>query len=617
MYVLHLPALAQSVYFRPHLIPLAGGSLLQRFIEAFTTQFGDLLVLHYGPPDAPALAAAASGRNVRLVESAAITPLAALGQLAERYPGVDMLVFSMEASLVPSGIFASALEYHQREGNSYTPIVGLPEGARMEVFAADLLAQAAKAFAGTRIVDPAAAIAAISLGITGNSFDFRLKTSAYQALEHDSGLPSQIDLSAWTAPQAAATVVSRHGVLPPDTAALRAWKAAIVERRGRRAPLLDCTPAKTHAYRCLYVSNASALTGAEQALIDLVSAADPAWDQWALIAYDGKFAEQMRASGCRVILARAEIASASAETVRLLTALVEMLRPDIIHLNAYSGLPIVVAAERCGVPVVQHVRIANPAELGEALLRADGIIAVSAFVRDRICELNVDASRIAVIPDGVDTDFLDPTAIDAAEVRRRLGLPVTAVIVLSAARFAPQKRLDLLVEAAANLRGRNPELVFVLAGEWRFPESTFEQLASAIRKNELEDTVRLLPFQNDRRSLLAACDIYILCSENESLGMSTLEAMSLAKANIVTNSGGLKEFVRDGETALLIEPDAGSVTSAIERVSRDAGLRLNIGRNARAYVTAHLNKQQCAKRTFEYFWQLAQSYSTPPAAAGR
>src|SRR5579863_455001 len=133
MYVLHLPALAQSVYFRPHLIPLAGGSLLQRFIEAFTTQFGDLAVLHYGPPDAPALAAA-SGRNVRLVESAAITPLAALGQLAELYPGVDMLVFSIEASLVPACIFASAFEYHQREGNNYTPIVGLPEGVRMEVF---------------------------------------------------------------------------------------------------------------------------------------------------------------------------------------------------------------------------------------------------------------------------------------------------------------------------------------------------------------------------------------------------------------------------------------------------------------------------------------------------
>jgi Phage integrase family len=85
------------------------------------------------------------------VESAAITPLAALAQLAELYPGVDMLVFSIEASLMPAGIFVSALEFHQRARNTYTPVVGLPAGMRIEVFAADLLVQTATAFAGTRI----------------------------------------------------------------------------------------------------------------------------------------------------------------------------------------------------------------------------------------------------------------------------------------------------------------------------------------------------------------------------------------------------------------------------------------------------------------------------------
>jgi GT2 family glycosyltransferase/glycosyltransferase involved in cell wall biosynthesis len=69
-----------------------------------------------------------------------------------------------------------------------------------------------------------------------------------------------------------------------------------------------------------------------------------------------------------------------------------------------------------------------------------------------------------------------------------------------------------------------------------------------------------------------------------------LEAMSMAKAVIVTRSRGLRDYVIDGETALVVEPnDTAALRDAVRRVLTDRALARRLGDAARARVEAELN----------------------------
>lgn len=144
--------------------------------------------------------------------------------------------------------------------------------------------------------------------------------------------------------------------------------------------------------------------------------------------------------------------------------------------------------------------------------------------------------------------------------------------VLSVCRFYPRKRLRLLLEAAAQLRGRIPGLAVRLVGDG--PEAgRLRRLHSELR---LADTVRFLG--DVQRAELAAeynrCDVFCLPSVQEGFGLVYLEAMGAGKPIVAARAAAVPEVAPHG---LLVEPDnAEALAAAIESLYRAPDLRAQL-----------------------------------------
>src|SRR5690606_37425621 len=87
------------------------------------------------------------------------------------------------------------------------------------------------------------------------------------------------------------------------------------------------------------------------------------------------------------------------------------------------------------------------------------------------------------------------------------GIPVAAII----ARLSPEKNHLGLLEAWSHVVRELPDAVLLIAGGG--PEE--ETLRSEIQRLQLEDRVQLLGVRRDVANILAACDVFVLCSDRE------------------------------------------------------------------------------------------------------
>lgn len=206
------------------------------------------------------------------------------------------------------------------------------------------------------------------------------------------------------------------------------------------------------------------------------------------------------------------------------------------------------------------------------------ILAVSEAVAGSLTACGVARPRITVVPNGVDAGAFAVTSA-RAEARAAFSLPDSAFVVVAAARFSPEKGLDMLLQAARQRKA----MTFLVAGDG-------PQFAALSR--DLPPNVKLLGRVDDVRPLLAAADVFAAPSRREGQGIAALEAMAAGVPVIASRVGGLAETLTDGETALLIPPaDSEALAAALSRLQGAGRLRQNLAENARALVEEHYSLQ--------------------------
>lgn len=291
-------------------------------------------------------------------------------------------------------------------------------------------------------------------------------------------------------------------------------------------------------------------------------------------------------------------------------------RPDVFHahlswpLSAKFPLLSAILAHRpvvvATVQLFSRFRLDRSNYLQERLLACgvDGYVAVSHDISRKLVDvMGWPARKIEVIHNGVRVEATHPG--DPA-VRRQLTGDVDRPVVFTAARLDPQKGLDILVQAAAEV----PEARFVVAGDGR----ARGDLQAAIVERGLEDRVVLLGHRNDIPSLLAASDVFVLPSLYEGSSLAVLEAMAAGKAVIASRIGGTDELVVDGESGLLVAPsDPAALGAAVRRLLADAELRRQLGSAARERVQRHFLASAVAERTTRLYEELLARNEHGPA----
>lgn len=206
--------------------------------------------------------------------------------------------------------------------------------------------------------------------------------------------------------------------------------------------------------------------------------------------------------------------------------------------------------------------------------RADLVTGASSDLVERAASLGARSPELAPVA--------APTAGtwtgDPEQVRRDLeasdGVPARAALVLTVSRIAPQKNLDVLVDAAAAV-GRD-DLAWVVAGDG--DGALLARLRSRVAATSAP--VTFLGARRDVGALMAASDVFALTSTWEARALVVQEAMAAGTPVVATDSGGLPELVA-GAGLLVPVGDAGALADAVRGLLGDAVERARLAEAGR------------------------------------
>lgn len=233
-------------------------------------------------------------------------------------------------------------------------------------------------------------------------------------------------------------------------------------------------------------------------------------------------------------------------------------KPDVVHAHDWLTYEAgILAKKNYGLPLVAHVHATEFDRAGahsgnpliheierEGLMLADKIIAVSENTKRIIHEkYHIPLSKIDVIYNSLDDDY---SAKDYhynrdeylyLENLKKAGYTIVSTV----GRFTIQKGMHNLLNAAALAISKNPQLMFIFAGDG-------EELSSLVRRAAelgISQNVIFTGFIRGKRlrDIYSVSDIFVMSSVSEPFGLTALEAAHHGDALILTHQSGVSEII--------------------------------------------------------------------------
>jgi phosphatidylinositol alpha-1,6-mannosyltransferase len=325
-----------------------------------------------------------------------------------------------------------------------------------------------------------------------------------------------------------------------------------------------------------------------------------------------QFDREQAARGIRIERVPGRILVPTPGLVRRIRATARRVGASLVVID--PAFPLGVIGPRLGIPyaVVLHgAEVAIPGRLpaSRELLASTlrhSVLAVSAGGYPAAEATRAVRGRgmppVIEIPPGVDLERFRPLSeSEKLDARIDLGLPTDGPLVVSVSRLVPRKGMDILIDAAAELRTAVPDLVVAIAGRGR----DRDRLAGEIV--ERQAPVRLLGgvSDDDLPRLVGAADIFaMLCRnrwlglEREGFGIVFVEAAAAGVPQVAGDSGGAGEAVLDGLTGSVVKrpTDVATVVRAIGKLLDNDQLRHRMGDESRRRAEESFDYDHLAPR---------------------
>jgi glycosyltransferase involved in cell wall biosynthesis len=238
---------------------------------------------------------------------------------------------------------------------------------------------------------------------------------------------------------------------------------------------------------------------------------------------------------------------------------------------------------------------------------SDAVIACSQEDRRRMIERQrIAPQKVRFVPNGIDGRSPTP----GRDVRHELGIDSGAPVVGSVAALRVEKRLDVLLRAAAQLLPRWPRMRVVLVGEG-VERGRLEGLAAELG---LRDALLMLGARGDVPDVLQAFDVAVVSSDFEGSPLSVMEYMEAGLPVVATAVGGLPQMIDDGVHGVLVpRRDPAALAGAIEGLLADPRRGRELGAAGRARRRAEFDLNVMVARVEQLYEQLFAARAGGPA----
>lgn len=209
----------------------------------------------------------------------------------------------------------------------------------------------------------------------------------------------------------------------------------------------------------------------------------------------------------------------------------------------------------------------------------DKFIVVSEPIKELMIKYGINSSKIAVIPDSVDTEKFNPEK--AKGLREHFSIPEKAIVVGNISGFTRHKAQHILFKAF-NLVNEKYPCFLLLAGN--ASEEVRQRYLSLVKK-QFHDRIIFLGYRDDIPSILKSIDIYVSSTVSEGLSVAVLEAMAMEKPVVVSDIPAFKSFVIENYNGIFFESEnVAKLAENLIFLIENESLRKELGKNARKTI---------------------------------
>ena len=290
----------------------------------------------------------------------------------------------------------------------------------------------------------------------------------------------------------------------------------------------------------------------------------------------------------------------SLSAVAAVRSAIDRFHPDVmnVHYLMPTGLAGAVAERWLGVPTVLTLNGRDAPGPGVPPLWRWWQRALVALVSDvtygsqycRDALYRSSCARGQIVYNGVE---IPPPPGDGAAIRRSLDIPTGAPLFFALQRFAPEKRLDVVLRAMRYYLDREGTGILVVGGKGP-EEARLRAVAGELGIHKQVRFVGYIP-REQLGSYFLACDVFVFHSTFETFGLVVAQAMSYGRAVATVRNTALPEVL--GEAGLLVETgDWRALGDALIKLVKDEALRRRLGESGRARAERLFNWDRVAEQ---------------------
>ena len=248
---------------------------------------------------------------------------------------------------------------------------------------------------------------------------------------------------------------------------------------------------------------------------------------------------------------------------------------------------------------------------GKAYRHSQHVVAVTPRIKEvLVAEYGIETDKIAVIPNGANTDLFKP--MDTNQARRQLNLSGVDYFVTFVGHLAAWHGIEHLIKSIPYVIREDPKTKFLIVGDGVIKKELVE-LAEQIGVSDRMIFTGMVPY--DKVPLyINASDVCVAPMEKDILGspLKLYEYMSCEKPVIATRTSGF-EILEGNNAGLLVNPEnLQEFAEAIIKLLQNPELRKQMGENGRKYVVKNRSWESVARRVAEVCQQALENYTRQP-----